>query len=119
MKSAAQRIAAYEARMQSSLIDPAYAARQTDAVTNYGAYAVEWTALQQALHDYLDTNNVRLDSYFQYNAFASELYHIAARSSNGTAIASATDMYNKYIQLGLSDVHCKAIALALFSIVIP
>jgi hypothetical protein len=119
MKSLAEKIANYEARMQSSLIDPAYAARNADAQTNYGAYATEYTAIQQSLHQYLDTAGVRLESYFQYNAFMSECYHISKRAAGLTATANMSAVAAKYIQLGLSDIHVKAIALALFTVVIP
>jgi uncharacterized protein YaiE (UPF0345 family) len=119
MKDAAARIANYNARMVSSLIDPAYAARSTEAQANFATFATAQTNYQTDVASYLDIQGVKHESWFQYNAFAGEMYHVKSISQGAAAVAQATAIYNKVLFLGLSDVHMKAIANDVFGIVIP
>ena len=119
MKSAATRIAHYQNRMTSSQIDPVLSAVNATAVANYAAYATDWVAKQQAVHDYLDVHGVLPYEYFQYNAAAGEFYHIEQHFSGPMAVAAATEICTKWAAMGCVLADLKAIAGTVFNIVVP
>jgi len=117
MKSAATRIAHYENRMTSSQIDPVLSAVNTAQKANFAAYAIDWVAKSQAVHNYLDNQGVNPLEYFMFDAFAGEIYHIEQHFQGAAAVAGANDMVVKYTpQCGAPKL--KAIA-ALFNIIVP
>lgn len=118
MRSAAQRIAAYEARMVSSLVDPKIAAVNVAAKANFAAYVTPFVAFQTLVHQYLDGDGANPLEYFNYNAFAGEIWHIDLHFSGAAAIAGGGDMVIKYTGMGCTGVRLRAIA-ALAGIVIP
>lgn len=117
MRTASQRITAYNNRMTSSQIDPVLAAVNTVAKANFEAYAIDWVAKAQAVHNYLDNQGVNPLEYFMFNAFAGEIYHIEQHFQGAAAVSGASDMVIKYTpQCGAPKL--KAIA-ALFNIIVP
>jgi hypothetical protein len=117
MKSAADRIAHYINRMTSSQLDPVLAAVHTTQKANFAAYAIDWVAKSQAVHNYLDNQGTNPLEYFMFDAFAGEIYHIEQHFQGAAAVAGATDIVNKYTpQCGAPKL--KAICL-LFNIIVP
>jgi len=118
MQSAATRIAHYNNRMTSSQIDPVLAAVNTTAKANFETYAIEWVALATTVHGYLSTLGVNPQSWFLYDGFAGEIYHISKRATGPAAVAIASDMCLKWELLGGGLPKLKGIA-ALFGIIVP
>lgn len=118
MKLAAERIAHYNNRMTSSQIDPVLAAVNQTAKDNFAAYAVEWVALQIAVHGYLSAQGVNPQSWFLYDGFAGEIFHISKRATGPAAVLIANDMCLKWELLGGGLPKLKGIA-ALFGIIVP
>jgi hypothetical protein len=120
MKSAATRIEHYNNRMTSSQIDPVLSAVNTTAKANYAAHAIEWTALLATVHQHLSDNNVDPSSWFLYDGFAGEIYHLAiiTGATGGSAVAAAGDLCVKWEGLGGGLARLKAIC-GLFDITVP
>ena len=119
MKSAAQRIAHFNARMQSSLVDPVLAAVSAQQQANYAAYALDFYPYQTKLRAYLNTEGISVLDFFRWEALNGECYR-ASRSTSGAAqIAEFVALQVKYIDMGLIAADIKAMVLAVFSVVIP
>jgi len=119
MRTDAQRIAAYNARMLSSLVDPTLSAVNTMAVANFGAYATDFYAKQQQLRTLLDGWGIATPLYFQYEAFNGEMYHLSKVASGPSAVLMATALVAKYVSAFLVAANLKAIALDIYSITVP
>ncbi len=119
MKTDAQRIAAYNARMLSSLVDPTLSAVQTMAAANFAAYSTDFYALQVQLRALLDGFGISTAAYFGYEAFNGEMYHLSKASSGASAVLVATALVAKYTSYFLSAANLKTIALQLYNIVVP
>lgn len=119
MRTAAQRIAKYEARMVSTLLDPVLSAVNVQQKANFGIYATEWVPLQEAVHTYLTGQPIYPSEYFNYNAFAGEIYHVSKRFAGQAAINAGSDLVLKYLTMGCTGVHLRAIAANVFNIIIP
>jgi hypothetical protein len=120
MKTDAQRIAAYNARMLSSLIDPTIAARQATAVARFGAYASAFYPKQQALRTLLNGWGITTPVYFQYEAFNSEIYHVfRVAGASPSAVVMATALVAKYTSFFLAAAKLKEIALTVWGITVP
>lgn len=77
MRTTAQRIAAYEARMLSSLVDPVLSAVNAAAVENFTAYATDFVPNQEAVRAILNDEGVDVITVAGYEAFHGELYHLS------------------------------------------
>jgi hypothetical protein len=88
MKTDAQRIARYNARMASALIDPVRVAVNPTQLANFAAYATNWVPLQIALNDLLSSGGIPIIQFGAYTAYAGELYHLT-RSFTGATLADA------------------------------
>ena len=119
MRSAAQRIAAYEARMQSSQIDPTLTAVNALQMANYAAYIAEWYPLQVTLRGWLDAQGFSGNVAFMYEALAGECYSVYRRFAGPAAIAEGTILNAKYLALGLVAIDMSAMELAVFGWIIP
>lgn len=123
MRTAAQRIAKYEARMVSSLLDPVRTALQTIQQNNYAAYATEFVPKQQALRAILDALGIDTAQYIFYEAYCGELYHVWKTSAGASAVIAATAIQGRWAhasRLGAgAAATLKAIALDVFNIIIP
>lgn len=117
MRSAAERIAAYEARMQSTQIDPVLTSVSAQAQANFATYATEWVAKQTSVHQYLDAQSVWPAEYFNYSAFAMEVFHVSKHFSGTAAINAAQDLDIKFVMMQCQHIHLVAIA-AIFNITI-
>jgi len=81
MKTTAQRIAKYNARMLSSLIDPVLSAVQTLAQANFATYATEFVPKQEGLRAILSDEGISVIEMLAYEAFHNELYGAFKRYS--------------------------------------
>ena len=119
MRSAAQRIAAYDARMQSSQIDPTLTAVNALQMANYASYVAEWYPMQSTLRDWLNAQGFSGTVAFQYEALAGECYAVYRRFSGPAAVAEGTALKAKYLALGLVALDISAMQLAVFGWIIP
>jgi hypothetical protein len=119
MRTDAQRIAAYNARMLSSLVDPTIAAKQALAVAGFGAYATDFYPKQQQLRVLLDGWGISTPAYFGYEAFNGEMYHLSKVASGPSAVLMATALVAKYVSMFLVAANLKAICLDIYSITVP
>jgi hypothetical protein len=85
MRTSAQRIAKYNARMLSSLIDPVLTAEQALAQANFAAYANDFVPKQEQLRAILSDEGVRVIDMAGYEAFHGELYS-ASKKYTGPAL---------------------------------
>jgi len=119
MKTDAQRIAAYNARMLSTLVDPTLSAVNTMAVENFGAYATDFYPKQQQLRAILDATGISTPAYFAYEAFHGEMYHLSKVASGTSAVVMASALVAKYVSMFLVAATLKEIALTIYSITVP
>jgi hypothetical protein len=120
MVSAADRIIHFNNRMTSSQVDPVLSAVNATAKANYAAHAIEWTDLLATVHAYLSAQGVTPSSWFLYDGFAGEIYHLAVKvGATGTsAVNSANDLCLKWEAFGGGLPKLKGIC-ALFDITVP
>lgn len=85
MRTTAQRKAAYEARMLSSLVDPVLSARNASQVASFNTYVNDFVPKQEALRAILDDEGVNVIDVAGYEAFHGELYH-ASQSFAGPTL---------------------------------
>jgi hypothetical protein len=90
MKSAAQRIAKFNARMKSTLIDPTLTAVENLAATNFTAYAIEFTAKQVQLREVLNDKGISPMLFGAYEAFHGKIYHAWKTCSGSSFVAQCT-----------------------------
>lgn len=123
MKTLQQRIAHYDARMQSSLIDPVLTARNAAAVANFTTYAVDFYPKQQALRAILVATATPTSDYAAYEAFHGKLYHLSKTTSGLGLVTVATVLiayWKAPARLGAgAEATLKLIAGTIYAIVIP
>jgi hypothetical protein len=118
MRSAAQRIDAYNARMTSTQIDPTLTAVSALAQANFAGYVAEFYPFQVALRNWLDGQAISGTAAFVYEAFNNEVYS-AYRRFQGTALTTqVTILVDKYEDLGVARVDLIALVLAVWSLVV-
>lgn len=118
MRSAAQRIDAYNARMVSSQIDPVLTAVETQQQANFAGYIAEFYPFQVALRAFFDATPGAGVNAFGYEAFNNEVYSAYRRFSGAAFNTMVTTLADKYESLGLTRAHLVSIALNVWSIVI-
>lgn len=123
MRTAAQRIAKYNARMVSSLLDPVRTAVTAVAQTNYEAYAIEFVPRQEALRTILDAAGIDPARFAPYEAYNGELYHAWKTTSGASLIIAASAIEGRWAhasRLGVGAAALlKQIANTVWSIIIP
>ncbi|HUX29549.1 MAG TPA: hypothetical protein VMV78_02850 [Thiobacillus sp.] len=88
MRTTAQRIAHYNARMLSSLVDPVLSAVSALAQANYATYVNVFVPKQEALRVILNDEGVAVTDFAAYEAFHGELYALSTRFA-GPALQAA------------------------------
>jgi hypothetical protein len=96
MKTAAQRIAKFEARMLSSLLDPTLAAVSAKAQVNYTAYIMDFYPNQLALRGYLSGAGILPVKYGAYEAYHGELYHLSKVCTGDAFVAAVGILVAKW-----------------------
>lgn len=121
MKTDAQRIARYNARMQSSLIDPTLSQINTLAKANFATYENDFYPKQLQLRVLLDGYGIPTTTYAAFEAYNGELYHLSKVASGASAIVMASAIELKYqTWLGVGEaVHLKEVASVIYGIIIP
>jgi hypothetical protein len=123
MRTAEQRIAKYNARMVSSLLDPVRAAVTADAQTNFAAYATEFTPKQVKLRTWLNAKGLDPARFGPYEAFNGELYHLWKTTAGASLIVGAAAVIGRWAhasRLGAGvAADLKAIALDIYNIIVP
>ena len=118
MRSSAQRIAAYDARMQSTQIDPVLAAVSAIASANFASYIGEFYPFQTSLRDWMDSDGIHGTLAFQYEAFNGECYSAWRRFKGASLDAQVTTLVDKYESLGLARAKLIAISLAVWGVTV-
>lgn len=123
MRTAAQRIAKYNARMVSSQLDPVRAAATAAAQANYAGYATEFVPYQEKLRVELAAANIDTAQFVFYEAFNGELYHLWRTTSGASLIKAAGVLVGRWghaSRLGAAALPLlKSLANAVFSVVVP
>jgi hypothetical protein len=123
MRTAAQRIAKYNARMVSSQLDPVRAALVADQQANFLAYANEFVPYQQKLRVELAALGLDPAQFIFYEAWNGEMYH-AFKTTSGASLIKAVGAINgrwahaSRLGVGVAAT-LKALALAVWDVVLP
>jgi hypothetical protein len=96
MKTDAQRIAHYEARMMSTQIDPVLAAVNAKACQNFATYEIDFYPNQVALRNLLSAAGILPVKYGAYEAYHGELYHMSKVCQGDALVAAATILIDKW-----------------------
>ncbi len=116
MRTAAQRIAAYQNRMQSTQIDPVLTAVNAMAGENHTAHVLYFYPKQVALRDLLDGEGITPTEFFKYEAYNGELYSLVRRATGAAAIAEKDILVAKYTALGCDAALLASIALTVWDL---
>jgi len=123
MRTAAQRIAKYNARMLSTLLDPTLAAVNAQAVTNYNLYVQDFYPKQVQMRTILDSFSMPTPMIAGFEAFFGELYHVSKVATGDILTAAAAVLVTKWsdtAHLGAGNASVlKAVALGVFGITVP
>lgn len=118
MRSSEQRIAAYNARMQSTQIDPVLTAVQTLAQANFASYIGEFYPFQSALRDWMNDEGIHGNVAFGLEAFNGEMYSAYRRFQGPSLAAQATVLVDKYEDLGFTRADLIEIALNVWGVTV-
>ncbi len=91
MKTAARRIASYNARMLSTLVDPTLAAVNAKQVANFEAYVMDFYPNQVQMRTLLSAAGIHPVKYLAYEAYGGELFHLT-KVCSGAALVAATEI---------------------------
>lgn len=119
MRTLAQRVAAYNNRMQSTEIDPVLTAMQAQQAENHTAHVIYFYPRQVALRELLDAEGLTPTEFFKYEAYNGELYSLVLRASGPAAIAEKEILVAKYTSLGCDAALLQSIALTVWEIPAP
>lgn len=118
MRTAAQRIAHYNARMQSTLIDPVLTAVNAAAVANFTAYAIDFVPKQSQMRTVLDNDGITGAIRLLYEAYNGEIYGLTKRYAGTALDAMAQALHDKYEYLGAASATLISIALNVYGITV-
>lgn len=96
MRSAAERIAKYNARMQSSLLDPTLSAMQTQQQANFATYEADFYPKQVQLRTVLGSYSIPAPMYLGFEAFNGEIYALTKKFSGIGLTAAAQVVLTKW-----------------------
>jgi hypothetical protein len=119
MRSDVQRILNFEARMQSTLLDPTVTAMAPLAVANYTKYITEFYPYQLQLRTILLDEGVKSYLYAIYEAMNGQFYHLWRVSAGNPLVADFTAIQAKWTARGADATISKRIALDLWGVIIP
>lgn len=118
MRSAAQRIDAYNLRMVSSLIDPVLTAVESQQQANYASYINDYYPYQVALRAWMDSQAIAGTAAFVYEAFNNELYSTHRRFSGTAEVTMFTVLVDKYEDLGAGRADLIAVCLLVYGVIV-
>lgn len=114
MRTAQQRIDAYNARMQSSQIDPTLTAVNSMQQSNHTDHVNYFYPKQTTLRGWLDGAGIHGADAFAFEAFNGECYSIDRRFKGPSAVAQCAVLVAKYVAMGLTEADLIAVALAVW-----
>jgi hypothetical protein len=113
MRTDAQCIARYEARMNATLIDPVRTATNAAAKANYAAYASEYYGYQVAMHEEISAVGVPVIQWASYEAFLGEVFHAYKHFSGETFVNQANILVAKWSDVAHLGTAARAILMAI------
>jgi len=113
MKTDAQRIDHYVARMLSSEIDPVLTAVQIKAGVNFAKYETDFYPHQVTLRGLLSAAGLMTVKFGAYEAYHGKLYHLT-KVCTGPSLAAATQAL---IDVWSDDQHLGASAATLLTLI--
>lgn len=119
MRTAEQRIAAFDARMVSSLLDPVFVAVSPLAKANFTAYVLDFVPKQEQLRQLLSALAIPTADFFTLEAFNHEMYHLSRVAAGEAAITTATPLVAKYVTWGATESVLIQICSDIWNIVVP
>jgi len=119
MKTDAVRIAHYNARMLSTLVDPTVAAKQALAAANFSVYVLAFYPKQVALRAILAGLGIPTIQFGPYEAFHGKIFHLAQTTTGLAAIASATILVTAWSSYPNVTVAVLKSICNLYGIVVP
>jgi hypothetical protein len=96
MRTCAQRIAKYKARMLSTLVDPVLASISAMAVENFTTYAVDFVPNQTQMRGLLSAAGILPVKFGGYEAFHGELYHLTKVCTGHSLALAANILVSKW-----------------------
>lgn len=96
MRTAAQRIAKYVARMVSTNLDPVLAAVNQKAAANFTTYAIDFVPNQVALRVLLGDAGLTTIEFGAYEAYHGELYHLSKVVAGAGLVIMAQALIDKW-----------------------
>lgn len=96
MRTDAQRIAKYNARMLSSLIDPTLSAVYTNQKSNFAAHTTAFYIKQQELRVIINAQDLPPWAVFGVEAFNGEMYKYAQQYAGAMLDSRALMLCNKW-----------------------
>ena len=96
MRSAADRIAKYNARMQSSLIDPTLSAVNAAQQSNFSIYILDFYPKQLAARAVLGSYSIPTPMYLGFEAYVGEVYALTKKFSGIGLTAAAQVLTTKW-----------------------
>lgn len=119
MRTAQQRIDAYNARMQSSQIDPVLTAVNAVQQARHTSHVTAFYPKQLLLRDYMNLNGYYGNGAFKLEAYNGECYAISRSFEGPAAIVQCAVLVAKYTSLGCQAAALKEIALAVWGWIVP
>lgn len=119
MRSEAQRVAAYNAKMQSSTIDPSLTAVNAMQMANHAAHVAVFYPKQMIARDLYNGWGISGPVAFQYEAFNMECYGISRRFAGAAAILQCGVLIVSYTARGLNGVSLRTLALDVWGWIVP
>jgi hypothetical protein len=119
MRTAAQRILDYNARMQSSLIDPTNTAVNPVAQANFTTKTMDLYAKQQQLVNILNSNAVVSYQWARWFAMFGEMYKAYGKMSGGTIVLRFIEIVAKWEARGVGHGGAVQVAFDIFAVTIP
>lgn len=105
--------------MQSTLLDPVFAAVSAQAQANYASYTNQFYPYQVELRNWIDNKGIIGLSVFKYEALNGECYRDWRKFSGDSRIAAFTALKAKYVGWGLVAIDVSAMMLGVWSTIVP
>jgi len=91
----------YAAKMMGSHLGSVFVNQRIQMITNFATYYGEWSGLQDAVKDILNTNGIKITQYPYYITYAREIYRHWKRYGGRTLYTMRDAIRDKWISWGL------------------
>jgi hypothetical protein len=96
MKTSAQRIDHYNARMLSTLLDPVLSAVNAKAAENYSSYVIDFYPNQVAVRGLCSAAGILPVKFGAYEAYHGELYHLSKVCTGDSFVSAVAILVAKW-----------------------